>query len=301
MEESLRKLLFDPTIGKIITIVVGLSIVWVLVKFLQRRFLWKIVDNNQRYKAKKFTGFIGFVLCVVLITIVYSDKLGGLTVALGVAGAGIAFALQEVIASFAGWLVIMFGGFYKSGDRVQVGGIVGDVMDIGVLRTTLMETGKWVDGDLYNGRIVYVANSFVFKEPVYNYSGDFEFLWDELKVPIHFGSDYELVEELLYDICEEHLEHSTDKSKNQWAELQNKYRLEDARTSPMVSMEVTDGGVIFTLRYVVNYRKRRLTKSMLYKRILQTIENSEGNASIATTTINIDKIGAIKIKPEEEI
>jgi small-conductance mechanosensitive channel len=69
----------------------------------------------------------------------------------------------------------MFGGFYNSGDRVQLGGIKGDVMDIGVLRTTIMETGQWVDGDLYNGRIVLIAASF-FKEPVFNYSGDFPFM-----------------------------------------------------------------------------------------------------------------------------
>jgi small-conductance mechanosensitive channel len=66
--------------------------------------------------------------------------------------------------------------FYNTGDRVQLGGIKGDVMDIGVLRTTIMETGQWVDGDLYNGRIVLIANSYVFKEPVFNYSGDFPFM-----------------------------------------------------------------------------------------------------------------------------
>src|SRR5690625_3506240 len=89
------------------------------------------------------------------------------------------------------------GGFYKTGDRVQLGGIRGDVMDIGVLRTTIMEIGQWVDGDLYNGRIVLIANSFVFKEPVFNYSGDFPFLWDEIKIPIQYGSNYEMVNEIL--------------------------------------------------------------------------------------------------------
>jgi small-conductance mechanosensitive channel len=75
------------------------------------------------------------------------------------------------------------------GDRVQLGGIKGDVMDIGVLRTTIMETGQWVDGDLYNGRIVLIANSYVLKSLYY--SGDFPFLWDEIKIPIQYGSDYE--------------------------------------------------------------------------------------------------------------
>ena len=85
---------------------------------------------------------MGYLLTIILLAIVYSDKLGALTVALGVAGAGIPFALQEVIASFAGWLANLFGSFYKTGDRVQLGGVKGDVMDIDVLRTTIMETGQ---------------------------------------------------------------------------------------------------------------------------------------------------------------
>jgi small-conductance mechanosensitive channel len=75
-----------------------------------------------------------------------------------------------VIISVAGWTAVSFGGFYKVGDRIQLGGIKGDVIDIGVLRTTIMQIGEWVDGDQYNGRIVRIANSIVFKEPVFNYS-----------------------------------------------------------------------------------------------------------------------------------
>lgn len=107
-----------------------------------------------------------------------------------VTGAGIAVALQAVIASLAGWVAIAFGRFYSTGDRIQLGGVKGDVIDIGILRTTLMEVGQWVDGDLYNGRIVRIANSFVFKEPVFNYSADFPFLWDEIKLPIRYGSGW---------------------------------------------------------------------------------------------------------------
>lgn len=197
MEEQINQWLFNPAVGKIASIFIGIAFIWIIVKVVQKSLFSKIKDNDNRYRAKKFGSFIGYFLTILLVTIVFSDKLGGLTVAFGVAGAGIAFALQEVIASFAGWLAIMFGGFYKSGDRVQLGGIKGDVMDIGVLRTTIMETGQWVDGDLYNGRIVLIANSFVFKEPVFNYSGDFPFLWDEIKIPIQYGSNYDKTKEIL--------------------------------------------------------------------------------------------------------
>ena len=168
METQIKDILFDPTVGRIASIFLGVLIIWLIIKFIQRSLFSKIRDNDNKYRAKKFSTFVGYFLTIILITIVFSDKLGGFTIALGVAGAGIAFALQEVISSFAGWLTVIFGGFYKSGDRVQLGGIAEDVMDIGVLRTTIMETGQWVDGDLYNGRIVFIANSFVYKEPVFN-------------------------------------------------------------------------------------------------------------------------------------
>ena len=296
MEAQLLEYLFNPTTGKIVVMFIGVSIIWIVIKLIQRKIFSKINEIGNRYKAKKFSSFIGFLLSILLLSIVFSDKLGGLTVTLGVAGAGIAFALQEVIASFAGWLAIMFGGFYKSGDRVQLNGIIGDVMDIGVLRTTIMETGQWVAGDLYNGRIVLIANSFVFKEPVFNYSGDFPFLWDEIKIPIQYGSNYDKVKELLLIIGYDIVGDLTLKSKEQWAILQDKYRLEDASTEPMITLAANDNWVEFTMRYVVSYKKRRTTKSELFSRILKDIEATNGEIKFASATFQLVDSADIKVK-----
>lgn len=296
MEELVEKFLFNPTVGKIVAVFIGIGIIWVIVKSIQRNFLSKIQDNDNRYRAKKISGFIGFILIIILVSVVYSDKLGGLTVAFGVAGAGIAFALQEVIASFAGWLAIMFGGFYRTGDRVQLGGIKGDVMDIGVRRTTIMETGQWVDGDLYNGRIVLVANSFVFKEPVFNYSGDFPFLWDEIKIPIQYGSNYDKTNEILLKIGKEITGDLSERSKQKWDFLQNKYRLENAQTEPMVSLIANDNWVEYTLRYVVDYKRRRVTKTELFTKILKTIEATNGEIKFASATFHLVEAPEIKVK-----
>lgn len=294
MEEQIQKFLFNPTTGKIVTIFIGVALIWMLIKVIQKNLFSKIHDNDNRYRAKKFGSFIGYVLTIVLVTVVYSDKLGGLTVALGVAGAGIAFALQEVIASFAGWLAIMFGDFYKTGDRVQLGGIKGDVMDIGVLRTTIMETGQWVDGDLYNGRIVLIANSFVFKEPVFNYSGYFPFLWDEIKIPIQYGSNYDKAKNIFENIGKEVAGDLTERSREKWVSMQNKFRLEDAQTEPMVSLIANDNWVEFTLRYVVSYKKRRATKTELFTKILKQIESTNGEIKFASATFEL--VGAPEFK-----
>lgn len=287
MEEEIKKILFNPTVGRIATIIIGVAIIWIIIKAIQRNLFSKIKDNDHRYKAKKFSGFVGYLLTIVLLTVVFSDKLGGLTVAIGVAGAGIAFSLQEIIVSFAGWLAIVFGGFYKSGDRVQLGGIKGDVMDIGVLRTTIMETGQWVDGDLYNGRIVLIANSFVFKEAVFNYSGQFPFLWDEIKIPVKYGSNYQKTREILMQVGKEVAGDLTIQSREEWSNLQRKYRLEDAQTEPMVSIVANDNWVEFTLRYVVEYKRRRLTKTELFTQILMHIEATNGEIGFASATFEL--------------
>ncbi len=296
MEEQIKKFLFDPTIGKIATILIGVAIIWVIIKAIQRSLFTRIKDNDNRYRAKKFSSFIGYTLTILLLTIVFSDRLGGLTVALGVAGAGIAFALQEVIVSFAGWIAIMFGGFYKTGDRVQLGGIKGDVMDIGVLRTTIMETGQWVDGDLYNGRIVLIANSFVFKEPVFNYSGDFPFLWDEIKIPIQYGSNYELAKELFEQAGKDVAGDLSEKSRENGHTLQDKYRLEDAQTDPMVSLIANDNWVEYTLRYIVNYKKRRMTKTELFTQILKRVEATNGQIRFASATFQLVEAPELNVK-----
>jgi len=229
---------------------------------------------------------------------VSSNRLGNLTVAFGVAGAGIAFALQEVIASIAGWVAVSFGNFYSVGDRVQLGGIIGDVIDVRVLRTTIMETGQWVKADLYNGRIVRVANSFVFKEPVFNYSGNYPFLWDEITVPVKYGSDYKQAREIMQRIASEELGHHIPAAREILKEMVNKYRIEDARIDPMVTLIANDNWLEFTVRYVTDYKMRRSTKDILFTKIMEEFDAPDGKVSLASATfclVDAPSISGIRI------
>ena len=230
---------------------------------------------------------MGYAAAAVVVTTVYSDRLGGFTVALGVAGAGIAFALQEVIASVAGWAAISVGGFFSPGDRVQLGGIKGDVIDISILRTTLMEVGEWVAGDLYSGRIVRVANSFVFKAPVFNYSGDFPFLWDEITLPVRYGSDWMLARAMLRKLVDEVLSGYAAEVKESWLKMVERYRIEEANVEPMVTLRATDNWIEFTVRYVVDYRKRRWMRDHLFTRILEEIDKSDNKIRLASATFEV--------------
>lgn len=287
MEVLIKSWLLNPTVESLIGAFAGLLIVIVLVRFFKKHLSRHIADPDSRYRARKFVSFLAYFLYIVVLLFIFSGRLRGLTVAFGVAGAGVAFALQEVIASIAGWIAISLGNFYKTGDRIQLGGIMGDVIDIGILRTTLMECRQWVSSDLYNGRIVRVANSFVFKEPVFNYSGDFPFLWDEVTVPIKYGCDYRLAREIFKRAADEVAGEFVSHARESWSGMVRKYRIEDAAIEPAVTLIANDNWLEFTIRYAVDYKKRRITKDMLFTRILEDIEKTEGGVVIASTTVNI--------------
>ncbi|MEP6961577.1 MAG: mechanosensitive ion channel domain-containing protein [Acidobacteriota bacterium] len=287
LSKPLQEWLFDPAVGKLVAAVVALLVAYGVVRFVQRSLSRYVRDVDTRYRARKFVSFIGYLGAVLILTTVYSDKLAGLTVAFGVAGAGIAFALQEVIASVAGWVAISFGNFYAPGDRVQVGGIRGDVIDVSILRTTLMEIGEWVAGDLYTGRIVRVANSFVFKEPVFNYSADFPFLWDEITLPVRYGSDWKAAREMLRGLVEEVLVGYSAQVKDGWLNMVRQFRVEDANVEPMITLRATDNWIEFTVRYVVDYRKRRWMKDHLFTRILEEVDKSNGRIRLASATFEV--------------
>ena len=287
IEEFIKHWLLDPTIGKFIAAFIGILILVVFVRFLKNFLFRYIKDSDNRYRARKFVSFLGYATGIVVITTIFSDKLGGLTVAFGVAGAGIAFSLQEIIASVAGWLVVSAGNYFKTGDRIQLGGIMGDVIDIGILRTTLMECRQWVNGDQYNGRIVKIANSYVLKDPVFNYSGDFHFLWDEIVIPIKYGCDYKLAKELFMQIANEITGEYTVAARTAWKEMVNKYLIEDESVKPMIFLVANDNWMEFSVRYVVDYKKRRITKDLLFTRILEEIDKTEGRLAIASTTVQL--------------
>lgn len=287
MEEQLKALLLDPAVGKLVSAALGLLLLIVIVRVLGRLLTRYIVDVNTRYQAKKFIRIIGYLTGILLLAIVFSDRLGKLAVAFGVAGAGIAFALQEVITSIAGWVAVTFGGFYKTGDRIQFGGIKGDVIDIGIVRTTLMECGEWVKADQYTGRIVRVANSFVFKEPVFNYSADFPFLWDEISVPIRYGSDPKLARDILKRIVDEVIGDYAVGARGSWKNVKSKYLIEDARIEPMVILNADENWMEFTIRYIVDYKERRSTKDNIFSRILEELDKTEGRVQIASTSTEI--------------
>lgn len=301
LNQSLQTLLMNPMVIQLMAVAIGIMVIQLITDVLRRSLTHYIQDADARYRFRKVITFTGYLLMLLFVTIVFSDRLGRLTVVFGVVGAGVAFALQEVIASFAGWIAISLGQFYKPGDRVQLGGIMGDVIDISILRTTLMECGDWVKSDQYNGRIVRIANSFVFKEPVFNYSADFPFVWDEIMIPVKYGSDHHLARQILQRVAAEVVGEYVDQAKADWEHMVRKYLLEDAQIEPMVLLMTTDNWIEFTVRYVVDYKQRRRKKDQLFSRILDEVLATSGTVAFASTTVHLVDVPALDVRLSEQV
>lgn len=288
-------ILENPTLYSIIKYAMIVAFVLLVIQLL-RRFLKKNISNSSaRYKSQKGIEFIGYVLLVILSFSYFTGNIKDFTLAIGLFSAGIAFTLQELILSIAGSIYIFVVKVYKPGDRIEINGIKGDVIDVDSIYTTMMEIGQWVSSDNYSGRIVKLSNAFVFKGPIYNYSQDFPFIWDEFNLPIKYGSDIELAKSIVIEIASKSLSDFTANSKAQWKEIVNKYYVEDAQVEPTLAITLTDNWVQFNLRYIVNYKKRRITKHELNDSIRKAIESTNGKITLASTTIELVKIPEIKV------
>lgn len=275
-------------------------VVWILfiilITWLVRKAINRTVkDNSMRYRAKKAVRLLAYVLVILLAIITFTGNVQYFTLTIGLVSAGLAFALQEVILSIAGWISIFSSNIYNPGDRIEINGVRGDVIDIGITKTTLMEIGEWVNSDNYSGRIVKVSNAFVFRGPVFNYSTDFPFLWDEINLPVKYGSDIQLASKVILDSAKTYLiEYAEFASKN-WDHMVKKYLIENASTQPTLTLKLTDNWVEFNLRYVVDYKKRRITKHQLFDTLQKALEATQGKVALASATFEIVDLPELKV------
>lgn len=287
-------LIEHPFAANIIKYLVWILVVLFLVAWIRNLLKKKLPDNSIKYKSQKGVEVIGYLLIIVITITYFTGSMEDFGLAIGLLTAGITITLQEIILSIAGSFYIFFVKVYKPGDRIEINGIKGDVIDIDSIYTTMMEIGEWVQSDNYNGRIVKLSNAFVFKGPVYNYSQDFPFVWDEFNLPIRHGSDIELAKSIVIAVAQEKLSQFVQDSIAEWKNVVEKYYIEDAIVDPTLAITLTDNWAQFNLRYIVDYKKRRITRHLLHEEIGKRIQATNGKVTLGSTTFEIVKIPSVK-------
>jgi small-conductance mechanosensitive channel len=254
----------------------------------------RIKDQTHMHTLRMLVRNAFLFAGAVVILVIWLGVGSNFTVAMGVLGAGIAFASQEVIGSFAGYLNIVTGSLYRIGDRVRLGNVVGDVMDVGILRTTVMEIGEWVQADQYTGRIVTVANRAVFADPVYNYTQHWHYLWDEIMVPITYASNWQRAGEIMLEHGQAYSAHLQAQAQAELRQMVDRYLVHDTPVEPALYIVMTDNWIEMTLRYVVEARERRTVKGELHQELLQHF-GAEAEITVASATFEIVGLPPLRV------
>ncbi len=247
-------------------------------------------------------------LIIGLISIWFSD-----TTALGSAfafiTAGLAIASQRVITAISGYLIILRGKTFRVGDRIVMGGVRGDVIDLGFFQTTLMEMGQppsvqdappsmWVQGRQYTGRIVTLTNDKIFDNPVYNYTREFPFIWEELNLPVPYDADRRAAEQIILEAAERHTTRINELSEASLRELERRYFVRRTAIQPHVYFRLTDNWVEMTVRFVAEEYGVREVKDQMSREILDRFE--QAGIVIASSTIVVSGMPEIHVRTNED-
>jgi small-conductance mechanosensitive channel len=281
-----------------------MSLRWIFVKailFVARKYRNERLIFWQRQAASLVTA----VLSLLIVLSIWFDDPARLATGIGLVSAGLAFALQKVVTSAAGYIVIMRGRTFSVGDRITMGGVRGDVIALGFIQTQIMEMGQppsvsaldppmWIHGRQYTGRIVTVSNDKVFDEPVYNYTRDFPFIWEEIRIPVKYTTDRALAEKILLAAAGLQTEQFQAMSEPALRILQQKYFISADDLAPRVFYRLTDNWLELALRFIVTEHGVRNIKDAINRDILRDFDIHQ--IEIASATFELVGLPEVKFR-----
>lgn len=287
--QNITTFLYEKSVGIILSLVIIIGL-GQLVNHLANSF---IHEDRRRFKVKKSARYITILLSFFWIFLLYqlhfSEMQSFHIYLFGILLAGLAFTMRGLFADFLGWVIIASHKAFHTGDRIQIGDIRGDVIDTGLLRTTLAEVGKWEQyGEQSTGRMITLPNGEFLQKSVINYSRGFNLQWSELSVTITFESDWKKAEAIMHDIAMEQYREDQAIFAEKMQEVRREHMLRYRYISPKVYTRIGDSGVILTLRQMVEVRKRRLIIDEMNRAILEAF-HSEENIEFAYNTMRIYK------------
>lgn len=277
----------DPALTRGVVTGLALTAVYVLGKIVVEEVATKRTDSAKtRYVIRKSISVLSLAAAALVVFSIWVTDPAALFVAYGLVGAGVAIALQDVFKNFVGGITLFITGTYHVGDRVEIGGTAGDVIDIGLMYTRLLEIQGWVTGDQATGRIVTVPNGAILGSQVTNFTADNSFIWEEIVVPITYDSDWRSARETITDIAREETADVAESASEEIEQIRRKYFLSSRQTEPRTYLELTDNWINVHVRYVTDVRDRRRTTAEVHRRILEAVSEAD-DVTIASETVDI--------------
>lgn len=263
--------------GQKLIVFLGFALFLYLATRIARRLVGEhIEDVNRRHAIRKAIGYGAALLFLLFTFAVFADTLGGFGTVLGLVLAGIAVALQDVLKSVVGWLYLSTRSGVEVGSRVEVAGVVGDVIDIGVLKTTVLEVGNQVFGQQSTGRLVTIPNYQMLSSNVLMSGTDNPFVWQEVRVTVTFESDWQRAESILREAGDQMHREVAPELEAGFRRLERRYAFKYGTLTPIVYLTLGSYGVELTLRYLVGVRRRRGSEDRVSRLILSALTAEPG-------------------------
>lgn len=281
---TLQRYLHDPV--AVIGTVVAIALAWLL-SFLGRKYFDAHVhDPKEHYRKIRFLNTALTVAVVVVIVALWSRLFHAKGTFWGLIGAGLAVALKDPLLSIAGRIAIFAGHIYSVGDRIQISQLTGDVVDVGFFYTRMMELGNWIGGDQATGRMVQFSNSIIFGNPVYNYTQNFSYIWDEIQLPITYSSNVQEATRILVEVGKQYTREFLEGAQAQMQRMKHYFLVPDFELEPTVYLKVTSNWVELTLRYVVEPKKRRAASNFIGAEVFKRVQQRK-DINIASETMDL--------------
>jgi small-conductance mechanosensitive channel len=268
--------------GTILVLVLSLAFYYAYRGYLRQR----VRNRNEEFRRRNAVKTLIFVADILLIMILWARLLQHTGTFLGILGAGLAIALREPLLSIAGRIAILAGHMFNVGDRVQLNQLSGDVIDVGFFYTRMMEIGNWISADQATGRIVQIPNSQVFGTAIFNYTQNFSYIWDEVKLPITYSSNLEAASEILLDIGGQYSREFLKGAEAQLEAMRRNSLVPELELKPNVFLKVTDNWLELSMRYVVDPKQRRNASNFIYRETFKRIRDRK-DIQIASETMDL--------------
>ncbi len=311
---GIRLVGFNEVTGDKVLLTIGLLLVLWLLRSVATALLGRVDASGDRASRVGFWARQGLSLLVAALALIgfvsiWFDNPANLTTAVGLMTAGLAFALQKVVTSLAGYFIILRGSTFTVGDRITMGGVRGDVVALGFFQTTIMEMGQppavqnadpavWVQSRQFTGRVVTVANSKIFDEPVYNYTRDFPFIWEEMRLPIAYRDDRNEAEQILLEAARKHAVDPDQLDAKMVERLEHDYRVKREDFHPTTYWRLTDNWLELTVRFIARDHGVRPMKDAMSREVLTRLE--QAGIGLASATFEITGLPPVLAKVSYE-
>lgn len=261
--------------GKLLASFGAVLLVWLIrwgtIRVVERKF----EDSRQSYHWRKTLTYAAFTVTALVLGRIWIEGFKSLTTFLGLLSAGLAIALKDLLINLAGWLFIVWRRPFEVGDRIHIGTNAGDVIDLRIFQFTLLEIGNWVNADQSTGRVIHIPNGSVFTQSLANYDKGFRYIWNEVPVLVTFESDWKKAKTVLQSIADRHGAYLSAEAQKKLREASRKFMIFYTHLTPTVYTSVKDCGVLLTIRYLCEPRRRRGTEQAIWEDVLEEFSRWE--------------------------